>query len=160
MVLPLSPEVVRSGSIILCPGWRGCGSKYCVEASRPVYCDSGGISHLLPRIGVWNSAVYFSCDKFSKSSDERSFGAFPFQVVPCIVGHTDEISDVLVDIVVLHVHFFDLGAGSFRFLSVSVFGSELFQKLIPGVLVIGGGWVISPYPHAILPVTDFFSRDE
>ena len=81
-------------------------------------------------------------------------------MIPRIVGHTDEVSDVLVDIVILHAKFFDLGAGSFCLLGVSVFSPELFQELVPRVLVINGVRVVGPYSHAILPVTDFFSRDE
>ena len=26
--------------------------------------------------------------------------------------------------------------------------------------MIGGGWVISPYPHAIFPVSNFFACDK
>ena len=77
-----------------------------------------------------------------------------------VVGRTDEISDVLIDVVTLHVEFLDLSASSFCLLSVGVFGSELFQKLIPRVLVVDGGGVICPYSHTILPVADFFSRDK
>ena len=81
-------------------------------------------------------------------------------MVSGIVSRADEISDVLIDIVTLHVEFFDLGASPFCFLSVSIFGSELFQKLIPRVLVVDGGGVICPYSHTVLPVADFFSCDE
>ena len=81
-------------------------------------------------------------------------------MVPRIVGRTDEVGDILIDVVVLHVEIFDLSAGSFCFLSVGIFGSELFQELIPRILVVNGGWVIRPYSHAVLPVADFFSRDE
>ena len=81
-------------------------------------------------------------------------------MVPCVVGHTNEIGDILVDIVIFHVKFLDLGAGPFCLLSVSVLGSELFQELIPRILVINGGRVVSPYPHTVLPIVDFFSCDE
>ena len=81
-------------------------------------------------------------------------------MVSRIVGHADEVGDVLVNVVVFHMHVLDLGAGTFRLLSVGILGSELFQELVPGVLVIEGSWIVGPYPHAIFPITDFFSCDE
>ena len=67
LVLPWSPdEVVRPWAVVLVliPNWWGRSSEYCVETSCPVYHDTGGVSYLLPGIGVWNSAVYFSHDEF------------------------------------------------------------------------------------------------
>ena len=81
-------------------------------------------------------------------------------MIPCVVGHTDEISDILIDVVVFHVHLFDLSARAFCFLSVGVLCSELFQELIPGVLMVRSGWVVGPYSHAVFPVTDLLSCDE
>ena len=81
-------------------------------------------------------------------------------MVPGIVGHTDEVGDVLVDVIALHMQVLDLSAGSFRLLGIRVFRSKLFQELIPGVLVVRGCWVVGPYSHAVFPVANLFSRDE
>ena len=81
-------------------------------------------------------------------------------MVSRIVGYADEVDDILVDIVVFHMYVLDLGASPFRLLGVGVLSSELFQELIPRVLVIDGSWVVGPYSHAIFPITDFFSCDE
>ena len=105
LVLSQPPKVIRPGSVGLSlgSGWRGGGSKHSVEASCPVYCDSCRISYLLPGIGIWDSAVYFSGDEFSQSSDESPFSTFSFQVISGIVGQAYEVRDVLIDVVALHV---------------------------------------------------------
>ena len=81
-------------------------------------------------------------------------------MIRCIISQADEVGDVLVDIVTLHVQLLDLGASMFRLLSIGVLRSELFQELVPGVLVIGSSRIVGPYPHSVLPVAYFFSRDE
>ena len=63
LVLPWPPEVVGSGPVVLGSDWGGRSSKHRVEASGPVYCDSGSVSDLLPGVGVWDSTVYFSCNE-------------------------------------------------------------------------------------------------
>ena len=55
---------------------------------------------------------------------------------------------------------FVTGAGSFQPLSIGVFGPELFQELIPGILVIGGSGGVGPHSHAVFPIANFFSSDE
>ena len=45
-------------------------------------------------------------------------------------------------------------------MGVGIFGPELIQELIPGVLVIRRQDIVGPRAHAIFPVAHFFSCDE
>ena len=105
LVLSRPSEVIRPGSIGLSlgSGWRGGGSKHSVEASCPIHGDPCRVSYLLPSVRIRNSAIYFSSDEFSQSSNEGPFSTFSFQVIPGIVGQAYEVRDVLIDVVAFHM---------------------------------------------------------
>ena len=96
------PKVVGPRFVLRSGRWGG-GSEYCIKTSCPVNRDSGCVSDLLPSIRVWNPSVHFTGDEFPQASDEGSFGAFPFQMISCVVGHTDKVRDVLIDVVAFHM---------------------------------------------------------
>ena len=77
-----------------------------------------------------------------------------------VVGQADKVGYILVDIIAFHVQILDLGSRSFCPLSVGVFCPELFQELVPGILVVWCQDIVGPCAHVIFPIAYFFSCDE